>query len=132
MLNRAELETALAKAEADIGDASVCLNRAQAELAKANAAWKQVLEDRRKGDSDRRKPDSVWDGAFADRRKAEGDRRKFNTGLATLAREVSDRDSAYKARSKAEADCTNAETRLNDAIVRRDQAAKRLNTLDNA
>ena len=132
MFTRAELETALAKAEADIRKAREDLGKVQAERAKANAAWDKLVGDRRKTDFDRRKPDSIWDHAFADRRKADSGRREVDASLGALIEEVAARENAYNAQSTAEADCAKAEERLNTAIAGRDQAVAALDQLNRA
>jgi len=54
MTPRAELEAAVAKAEADWRRAGEDLNRAEAARAKAHADWDKEAADRRRADSDRR------------------------------------------------------------------------------
>ena len=130
MCTRAQLETALAKAEADIRNASEDLGRLQAECAKANTAWDKLVNDRRKMDFDRRKPDSVCDSALADRRATDFGRREVDASLGALIEEVAARENAYNARSTAEADCAEAEERLNTTIASLDQAVAALDQLN--
>jgi hypothetical protein len=137
MLTRAELEAALAKAEADIREARDDLDRALPELAKANADWEKVADHRRKAGADRRKEGSMWDHAVADRRKVDADRRDSepdrdgaDASLAVLIKVVAERDRAFKARMQAAADCADAEARRNVAVARRGQAAVALHRLN--
>ena len=132
MFTRAELETALAKAEANVRKAREDLGKVQAERANANAAWDQLVNDRRKTDFDRRKPDGIGDYAFADRRKANAGRREVDASLGALIEEVAARENAYNAQSAAEADCAKAEEWLSTTIAGRDQAVAALDQLDRA
>ncbi|MFH1602642.1 MAG: hypothetical protein ABIH03_01900, partial [Pseudomonadota bacterium] len=62
---RAELEAALAAAEANWRKASEHLDKVQTERARANAEWDRIVNDRRSGSGDRRKANSFWNHAFA-------------------------------------------------------------------
>lgn len=132
MTTRAELEAALAQAQADVRKAAQDLDEARGRRVAANAKWDKVVEDRRKAHRDRRQPESRWDHSFADRRQAQVDRRGTTAALATLIQEVAARDKAYQARSKVETDCTAAESRLQAANASRDQATAALEKLNRA
>jgi len=74
MRTRAELEAALAKAEADWRRASERLDQRQAERGEANEEWSRLSADRRGGGGDRR-------SGTGDRRKSEADRRSAEIAL---------------------------------------------------
>jgi hypothetical protein len=108
MTTRAELEAALAKAEADWRRASDELDGAQEVRAKANADWDQQVAERRT--EDRRKTVTIWD-KFAERRKAVADRRNAHT-----ARDQANAawDQAHAARSQARAAWEQARAALDE------------------
>jgi hypothetical protein len=130
MTTRAELEAAVARAEAKWRAARHDLDLAQAELAKASAVWDQSIADRRKASTDRRKPGTVWNGAFPDRRIATTGRRMRDTDIAAFSKKVSDQHRTYLDLSKARADFAAAKARADTASLERDQAIAALGALD--
>src|ERR1039457_4754773 len=110
VIERKELEAALATAEADCRRANDDFHKAQADRAKANADWDKVVTDRLKADVDRRKTGTAREQTFPDRRKADAD-------LAALSKAVADRQQAFFAMSDAETEWVKAEAAMSKAEV---------------
>lgn len=132
MCTRSKLEAALENAEAEWCNAYRVLDQAQVARTTANAAWTLVLNDRRKSVTDRRKARGIGDYPFPERRKADSDRRIPDADIAALAKAVADRHEAYLCQSKAEADWSIAQARLNAATAERHQLKAQLNALNRA
>lgn len=132
MIKRAELEAVLAEAEIGWRRAMDELELARAHRDNANARWDSVVNERRKADADRRKSGAAWNQAALDRRNPDAVRRRADAGLVALSKEVADRDKAYTERSKAEADCADAQARLNTATAERKRAIAALDGLGHA
>lgn len=137
MNTRAELEAALAKAQADWRWANDELDKAQTDRAKANAAWDEFVTgrhavdaDQRKIDADRRKTDEVLDKLLPDQRVADADRRTANAEIAAFTRLVADRHKAYLERSHAESAWATAAATLITAIAERKNAIAALDELN--
>lgn len=129
MRKRAELEAALAHADAGWCRANKDLDLALAGLIAANADWDKVVSERRKTGSDRRKAGSAWDNLFPDRRNPSSERRNLDAQVSELSKAVADRDSAYNKRSNAEAELLDAESRMNAMTEKRNDAIKALDGL---
>lgn len=139
MSTRAELEAALAKAQADWRQANDELDKAQADRAKANAVWDSLITgqrkdelDQRRADADRRKADEVLDRLIPDQRSADADRRNSESAFAAFSRIVAARHQAYLERSHAESVWAAAAATLITAIAERKSAIAALDELNRA
>lgn len=129
MNTRAELEAALARAEADWRRARDDMDKARAALASANTGWDKVVSDRRQAPVERRKANTNWEATFTDRRKSLSDRRIPVADINALSKAVTDQHKAYLERSQAEADLTDAASNLKAASDARDKTIAALNQL---
>lgn len=133
MSTRAELDAALAKAEAGWRNANDELEEVQSARARATANWDNVVKfqhrqevDRRRTGPDRRRADASG-RVFPDQRNAGYDRRREKADFIAFSKVVADRHEAYLARNNAETAWAAAVANLHSAIVEREKAVAALN-----
>lgn len=129
MSTRAELESALATADAAWSKATQDLDQARAAAARASAQWHGATSGRRRKGAERRASNADRDASLPDQRKTQTDRRQASGAIAALGRAVAQRQEADVALHRAEVDRACAEVRVKAIEVERKRVVAALERL---